>query len=68
MSGAFYMPVVSVACCFCRFGCRIGVTGVGIKHWGSDVPVFMEYLCILVLELGIFTLLLFLHKSTESYG
>jgi len=32
------------------------------------VPVFKGYLCILAFELGIFTLLLFLHKSTESYG
>jgi len=32
------------------------------------VPVFMEYSCILVLESEIFTLLLFLNKSTESYG
>lgn len=53
---------------FYRFGGRIGITGGGIKHWGSDVPVFMGYLCILSFELGIFTLLLFLHKSTESYG
>ena len=56
------------ACRFCRFGGRIGVTGVGVKHWDIDVPVFMGYSCILAFELGIFTLLLFLHKSTESYG
>ena len=51
-----------------RFSGRIGITGVGIKHWDSDVPVFMEYSCILVFESEIFTLLLFLYKSTESYG
>ena len=41
------------------------VVSVGLA---CDVQVFMEYSCILVLESEIFILLLFLHKSTESYG
>ena len=39
-------------CRFCRLGGRIGVTGVGVKHWDIDVPGFMGYLWILAFELG----------------